>query len=673
MKKSLCVLLLLCGLWAINSPAYVFTGRKWAAATTSFYVDIPSSDNLWNPAFEGAMASWNANTPFRYTIVRATYADPCNSRDRKNGVGFQDSECGDAFGDALAVTLSIAIQGILTETDIVFDRARSWNVYSGPLRQALAGGTLHDFRRVSVHELGHALGLDHELSQPSIMRPTEGQYEGPQPDDIAGVNALYGGGGVTPTPTVQLSSTSLSFGTQSVNVDSAAQTVTLTNTGQAVLSLSGINVQGANASDFRQNGSCGASVAVGASCSLNIVFRPGSAGTKVASIAITGNASNSPQSIALSGTGGSTATGATVNLTAVSSVSGNEGGVCVAPLSIGSFPTTIAQVYIYVGASGVAVGDVFRASYYKPNGTLHTSNEIRSSLSGNVCFSYLMAVAGSTPGNLPGNWTVQITVNSSAAVLASRIFTLSNAGGNSGTRPSINLGGVVTVSATAPVMTPLGYVSIYGQRFTNGVTQSWNGANLTTSLGGASVSIGGQPAYIIYVTPTFMNIQVPNRATSGSVAVTLSNASGTSDPVMVSLATIAPEFKSWNPVYVESTRGTGPLCGGLSCPVAPSGMFSNSAPARPGETISLWGLGWGPSSPAIAPGTIGRTPYPTVSPIAITIGGTAVTVPYGSYLQGVGLYQTNIIVPNLPDGDYDIVASVGGVRMLKTLKLSIKR
>ncbi|HYL75978.1 MAG TPA: choice-of-anchor D domain-containing protein [Bryobacteraceae bacterium] len=243
--------------------------------------------------------------------------------------------------------------------------------------------------------------------------------------------------------------------------------------------------------------------------------------------------------------------------------------------------------------------------------------------------------------------------------------------------PTVNQHGVVTVAAAAEAASPLSLVSIYGQRFTNGVTQTWNGANLTPTLAGVSVSIDGRPAYPLYVSPTFMNVEVPDSTAFGLVNVTVSNASGTSSPVTVPMAPIAPEFKSWSPVYVESNRSgpnpsTSPSCPYLACPIAPVGLLPFSTPARPGETISLWGLGWGPSNPRIPSGTIGGTPFPLSNQVTIFVGGVQVVAPYGAYLQGVGLYQINIVVPNLPDGDYDVTGFVGGVKMLKTLKLPIK-
>jgi len=268
-----------------------------------------------------------------------------------------------------------------------------------------------------------------------------------------------------------------------------------------------------------------------------------------------------------------------------------------------------------------------------------------------------------------------LTASNPAGVrTASVTVTVGSAGGN---RPIVNPGGVVTVAAGAPLLTPLGLVSIYGQNFTNGVTQHWDGAALRTSLAGVTVMMDGRPAYPLYVSPTFMNVQVPNLNAAQAAAVTVTNANGTSSPVQVLLAGMAPEFKGWSPTHVEALRSgprppAAPTCPYLACPVAPAGMVPFSTPAQPGEVISLWGMGFGASSPAIAAGSIG-SPAPLANPVTVTVGGVQAAVPWGGYLQGVGLYQVNIIVPSLPDGEYDLVATVGGVRTLKTMRLAIRR
>ena len=95
----------------------------------------------------------------------------------------------------------------------------------------------------------------------------------------------------------------LSFGNQSVRTTSTAQTVTLNNTGTAMLSITSVAVTGANAGDFSETDTCGSSVAAGSYCTIAVLFTPSTAGSRTASISITDNASGSPQMVGLSGTG----------------------------------------------------------------------------------------------------------------------------------------------------------------------------------------------------------------------------------------------------------------------------------------------------------------------------------------------------------------------------------
>jgi len=112
--------------------------------------------------------------------------------------------------------------------------------------------------------------------------------------------ALSGTG--VPQP-VTLSATNLSFGSVDVGVASASQQVTVTNTGSAALTISGIALTGTNASSFAIGTSCGTSLAVGANCTIHGHFQPTANGALTAAITITDSAATSPQSIALSGTG----------------------------------------------------------------------------------------------------------------------------------------------------------------------------------------------------------------------------------------------------------------------------------------------------------------------------------------------------------------------------------
>jgi hypothetical protein len=101
------------------------------------------------------------------------------------------------------------------------------------------------------------------------------------------------------SPTVSLTSSSLTFASQNIGVASAAQTVTLTNSGTAALSITDI----AASNDFVQTNNCGASVAAGANCTITIAFTPSSVGAISGTVTISSNASDSPSVIAMNGTG----------------------------------------------------------------------------------------------------------------------------------------------------------------------------------------------------------------------------------------------------------------------------------------------------------------------------------------------------------------------------------
>jgi hypothetical protein len=142
-----------------------------------------------------------------------------------------------------------------------------------------------------------------------------------------------GGGGVTTpppppagTPAVSLNPSPVTYGPQAVGTTSAAQTVTLTNTGTASLFINGVSVTGVNPLDFnRTNDQCvGLAVAAGASCTITLVFNPTATGTRTAMLSVIDTAPSSPQAVALTGTGTSVngPTPMTVDTTGLSCTAG---------------------------------------------------------------------------------------------------------------------------------------------------------------------------------------------------------------------------------------------------------------------------------------------------------------------------------------------------------------
>src|SRR5579863_3309174 len=102
--------------------------------------------------------------------------------------------------------------------------------------------------------------------------------------------------------TYTVSPTSLAFGSETTNVASAPLSITLTNTGTGALPISGITLSGTDALQFAQTNTCGTSIAVGSSCTISVVFKPTSAGSKAATLSVNGGGAGT-QTVALSGTG----------------------------------------------------------------------------------------------------------------------------------------------------------------------------------------------------------------------------------------------------------------------------------------------------------------------------------------------------------------------------------
>jgi hypothetical protein len=109
--------------------------------------------------------------------------------------------------------------------------------------------------------------------------------------------------GTGAVPTVAFSATSLNFSSVAVGSTGAAQILTMTNTGNGTLTISSVAVTGFNMSDFAQTNTCDTSVAAGSNCTISITFSPTAMGTRTASLTATDNASGSPQSVTLTGTG----------------------------------------------------------------------------------------------------------------------------------------------------------------------------------------------------------------------------------------------------------------------------------------------------------------------------------------------------------------------------------
>ena len=136
-------------------------------------------------------------------------------------------------------------------------------------------------------------------------------------------------------PIVSLSASSLTFGTQPVNTTSAAQTVTVTNSGSAPLDITSIVAAG----PFAQTNTCSAAVAPAGICTISVTYTPTTAGSALGTVTLMDNAPNSPQVISLTGGGSNFAIA--ISPASGTVVAGNSTNITVGVTSATGFTSVV--------------------------------------------------------------------------------------------------------------------------------------------------------------------------------------------------------------------------------------------------------------------------------------------------------------------------------------------
>ena len=268
-------------------------------------------------------------------------------------------------------------------------------------------------------------------------------------------------------------------------------------------------------------------------------------------------------------------------------------------------------------------------------------------------------------------------------------------------------GAYTCTNTTTPVITSINSASAYGGYlyFTSGSWLEIKGSNLAdpadprlsaatnpgqwtasdfsgvdapTNLDGISVSINGRLAYVGYLSPTQLNVQAPEDSATGNVAITVTNCHATSGPLQLARQALAPgmlapaNFSSGGIQYMVATfasDGAYVLNTSLG-----SSLGLNSRPAKPGDQIIAYGIGFGDVTPSILPGVIVQQSNSLVNPVSFSFGSTNAAVAYAGLAGGfVGLYEFFITVPTgLASTDYPIAVKQNGMRLPQTLYLTVQ-
>jgi hypothetical protein len=188
-------------------------------------------------------------------------------------------------------------------------------------------------------------------------------------------------------PVVTIAPATLTFTAQTVAVASAPQTVSVKNIGNADLTGVKIAVAGVDAASFAETDNCGTAVAAESACTVNVVFTPVAPGALSAAIAITDNAANSPQSVAMSGTGS----------TPAFSITQQPGGSSSATVTAGK-PATYA---LSLGPSAGYSGNITLSCSGLPANAACSFSPATLAISGGTPVSFTLTIAtGTTQSSL---------------------------------------------------------------------------------------------------------------------------------------------------------------------------------------------------------------------------------------------------------------------------------
>jgi uncharacterized protein (TIGR03437 family) len=228
---------------------------------------------------------------------------------------------------------------------------------------------------------------------------------------------------------------------------------------------------------------------------------------------------------------------------------------------------------------------------------------------------------------------------------------------------------VINGASAVPGISSSSLITIQGSNLSK-TTRGWvasdfAGGNLPTQLDGVSVTVNGLSAYPSYISPTQINVVTPDDPTTGPVQVVVSNSQGTSKNFTVTKTDPMPAFFVVGSKYISATHADG-------TPVGSPGL-SNFTPAAPGETIQLYGTGFGAVTMPAGIGRVLTAPATLLNTVTMTFDGFPAVVTYAG-MTANGLDQVNVTVPTglLADGDALVQATVSGVKTNAFLAVPVK-
>jgi uncharacterized protein (TIGR03437 family) len=171
---------------------------------------------------------------------------------------------------------------------------------------------------------------------------------------------------------------------------------------------------------------------------------------------------------------------------------------------------------------------------------------------------------------------------------------------------------------------------------------------------------GGVRRHRLRHCPTQLNVQVPALPPGAYPVLVSTPGGGNSVPFTLVVAKDSPGFFMFSPQNQKYIAGLTQDNKYLGLP----SLFPTlpMRPAKPGEIVQLFGTGFGPTSPSVPAGKVFSGRAPVIGVSSATIGGVNAPVKFIGQVSGAGLYQINLTVPNVADGDQQVLVSIDGVQ-----------
>ena len=202
------------------------------------------------------------------------------------------------------------------------------------------------------------------------------------------------------------------------------------------------------------------------------------------------------------------------------------------------------------------------------------------------------------------------------------------------------------------------WVEIYGTNLSVTLRQLWSGADFSgaqapLALGGTTATVAGKPAYVEFVSPAQVNLNIPSGVPAGLQKVVITTPGGSSIGTSVMVNAVQPGLLAPPATKLNGVQYAVALFPDAVTYVLPPAAIAGvpSRRAKPGDIITLYGIGFGTVTPNIDAGLIVQQSN-SLSGVQFTLGGSAATLQFaGLVANNIGLYQFNIVVPNIAAGD----------------------